>query len=142
VPELVTSGPRHFERGVRSGAGLALACEPTADSLDGVAGCALAGLDRRLSECAQAVRSAREALAARNEPVTLEALVREALVALPTPGARASSSSAAGIDRETPIAARRRSLPTGVTSLIDGVERGPSSRDREARSRPVDVLRR
>jgi hypothetical protein len=36
------------------------------------------------------VKSAREALAARNEPVTLEALVREALVALPTPGARAS----------------------------------------------------
>jgi hypothetical protein len=58
--------------------------------LDEVAGRALAGLGLR----AQALKSAREALAARDEPVRLEALVREAFVALPTPGARASWSSA------------------------------------------------
>jgi hypothetical protein len=78
VPEPVTSGPRSRER------------EPAADPLDEVAGRALAGLGLRPRERAQALKSAREALAARDEPVTLEALLHAALVALPTPGARTS----------------------------------------------------
>jgi hypothetical protein len=64
--------------------------ESESEQLDEVVDRALARLELSPRERAQAVKSGREALAARDEPVTLEALVREALVALPTPGARAS----------------------------------------------------
>jgi hypothetical protein len=83
VPEPVKSAPRSCERGGDP-------AQPAADSHDEVADRALAGLGLRPRERAQALKSAREALAARDEPVTLEALLHAALVALPTPGARAS----------------------------------------------------
>ncbi|MCC6643949.1 MAG: hypothetical protein IT374_00035 [Polyangiaceae bacterium] len=64
--------------------------ESGSEQLDEVVNRALARLELSPRERAHALKSAREALAARDEPVTVEALVHAALVALPTPGARAS----------------------------------------------------
>jgi len=109
---LVESGPRSYGRAEPAGATSSAPApaasglrshertDPVTDSaaaaehasqLEEDAGRALATLGLRPRERERAMKSAREALAARDEAVTLESLVREALVALPGQG-RASRS--------------------------------------------------
>ena len=106
---LVESGPRSYGRAEPAGATSSAPApaasglrshertDPVTDSaaaaehasqLEEDAGRALATLGLRPRERERAMKSAREALAARDEAVTLESFVREALVALPGPRAR------------------------------------------------------
>jgi hypothetical protein len=90
APEPVTADPRSCERRVAPADASSCASQSVAQQINDDAGRALTLLGLRARERDQALKSAREALAARDEPVTLEALLHAALVALPTSGARVS----------------------------------------------------
>jgi len=86
---LVESGLRPYGRGLDSDSveGSTAAPELASAQLED-AGRALAKLGLRQRERDEVLKVACAALAARNEAVTLESLVREALIALPVPGGR------------------------------------------------------